>query len=301
MKKNKNNGNIIILIIIYFVCFIFIGTAYSFFSEQLELKSTAGISINQDEEYEVDYILQSNWESDGYYFYHYNVNITYTGNDTINSWQLNVLTPSITEVNGCYNASECVLNDTTLKITNASWNGNMTNGTVVTPSFIIKTTDSNYVLEILSINFNKENQTEENPSGGEEPDDGKEEEKPTEPIEPIEPQSGITATLSEKNNWGTVTQFDLEIVNNSDVTLTSWELKYEVPEGTKVTNIWGGNYILKENILIITGSEWNKMVEANTTNSSVGFQIETPTVPANLKLISFKGTNSNQEEVEIEI
>lgn len=290
MKKNKNNGNIIILIIIYFVCFIFIGTAYSFFSEQLELKGTAGISINQDEEYELDYILQGRWESDGYYFYHYNVNIEYTGNDIINNWQLNILVPSITEVNGCYNASECILNDTTLKITNASWNGNMTNGTVVTPSFIIKTTDSNYVLGILSINFNKENQTEENPSGGE--SDNK---------KPIESQSNITATLNEKNSWETTTQFELEIINNSDITLTSWELKYEIPSGSKITNIWGGNYILKENILIITGSEWNKTVEANTTNSSVGFQIETPTVPANLKLISFKGTNSNQEEVEIEI
>lgn len=290
MKKNKNNGNIIILIIIYFVCFIFIGTAYSFFSEQLELKGTAGISINQDEEYEVDYILQGSWESEGYYFYNYNVNIKYTGNDIINSWQLNILVPSITEVNGCYNASECSLNDTTLKITNASWNGNMTNGTVATPSFIIKTTDSNYVLEILSINFNKENQNEENPSGGESDDE-----------KPIESQSDITATLNEKNSWGTTTQFELEIKNNSDITLTSWELKYEIPSGSKIANIWGGNYILKENILIITGLEWNKTLEANTTNSSVGFQIETPTVPANLKLISFKGTNSNQEEVEIEI
>lgn len=289
-NKNKNNGNIIILIIIYFVCFIFIGTAYSFFCEQLELKGTAGISINQDEEYEADYILQGSWESEGYYFYHYNVNIEYTGNDIINNWQLNILVPSITEVNDCYNASECILNDTTLKITNTSWNGNMTNGTIVTSSFIIKTTDSNYVLEILSINFNKENQTEENPSGGE--SDNK---------KPIESQSNITATLNEKNSWETTTQFELEIINNSDITLTSWELKYEIPSGSKITNIWGGNYILKENILIITGSEWNKTVEANTTNSSVGFQIETPTVPANLKLISFKGTNSNQEEVEIEI
>lgn len=293
MKKNKNNGNIIILIIIYFVCFIFIGTAYSFFSEQLELKGTAGISINQDEKYELDYILQGRWESEGYYFYNYNVNIKYIGNDIINNWQLNILVPSITEVNGCYNASECILNDTTLKITNASWNGNMTNGTIVTPSFIIKTTDSNYVLEILSINFNKENQTEENLSDSGEIDDENE--------KLIEFKNDIIANLKEINSWGTTTQFELEIVNNSDITLTSWELKYEVPSESKMTNIWGGNYILKENILIITGSEWNKTVEANTTNSSVGFQIEIPTVPAKLKLISFKGKNSNQEEVEIEI
>lgn len=286
MKKNKNNGNIVILIIIYFICFIFISTAYSFFSEQLELKGTAGISIIQDSNYETDYILQENWESGGYYFYHYIVNVTYTGNDTITSWQLNVTVPSSTEVNGCYGANECTLNDTILKITNASWNGNMTNGTVATPSFIIKTTDSNYELNIHSINFYQEEQNDM---------------IETYSNEKIETASDITANLNLKNSWENISQFDLEIVNNSDITLTNWEIKYEVPEETKIINIWGGNYILKENILIITGSDDNKLIETKTTNNNVGFQIETTEMPANLKLISFKGVNSNQEDVEIEI
>lgn len=289
MKKNKENGNIVILITIYFICFIFISTTYSFFSEQLELNGTVGFSIDQDKQYEEDHLLQNSWQQGNYYYYQYNLNVKYTGNKIISSWAINVNIPLSTEVTGCYNASECIINDTTMRITNASWNGNMTNNTIVSPSFIIKTTDNNYQLKILSVIFYTK-------------DDIIDTDDPINSGENESTISGITANLKTNNYWGNITQFELEIKNESDVTLSSWELRYQIPTGAKITNIWGGNYVIKDNILILTGIEWSKNIPAGSTNNNVGFQVETTSqAPTKLNLISFKGTNSNQENVEIKI
>lgn len=286
MIKNKNN-NIFILIIIYFICFIFISSAYSFFNEQLELKGQTGFSNNENKEYEYDYLIQNSWESGGYYFYHYNINVTYKGNENIVGWQINIEVPLSTEINGCYNANECVVNNNTLRITNASWNGAMTNNSIVTSSFIIKTTEKNYEFKISSINFSKNNDVivPDSDSGSNAPIEG-----------------NAIANLNIQNSWGNTTQFELELINNSNENLSSWEVRYQVSDGAKVINIWGGNYILKDNILILSGLGWNQSLSIGETNKNLGFQLETiEMAPVKLKLISFTGVTENQEDVVFEI
>lgn len=290
MKKNKNN-DIFILIIIYFICFIFISSAYSFFSEQLELKGQAGFSNQEDKDYEYDYLIQNSWESGGYYYYHYNVNVTYKGSDNIVGWQINIDVPISTEINGCYNANECIVNNNILRITNGSWNGELTNNSVVSISFIIKTTEKNYVVIISSINFYKNEET-------------------TDPSTEIDDDSqtnnsiegNVLANLNIQNSWGNTTQYELELVNNSNINLSSWEVRCQVPEGAKISNIWGGNYILKDNILILSGLSWNQSLLIGNTNKNLGFQLETiESAPVKLKIISLTGVTENQEDVVFEV
>lgn len=290
MKKNKNN-DVFILITIYFICFIFISSAYSFFSEQLELKGQAGFSNQKNNDYEYDYLIQNSWESGGYYYYHYNVNVTYKGNDNIIGWQINIDVPISTEINGCYNANECTVNNNTLRITNTSWNGELTNNSVVSISFIVKTTEKNYDLVISSINFYK---------NGETIDPGTEIDIDPEIENPIE--GNVTANLNIKNSWGNTTQYELELVNNSNINLSSWEVRYQVPDDAKISNIWGGNYILKDNILILSGLSWSQSLLIGNTNKNVGFQLETiEKAPAKLKIISLTGVTENQEDVVFEV
>ena len=290
MKKNKNNY-VFILITIYFICFIFISSAYSFFSEQLELKGQAGFSNRENNDYEYDYLIQNSWESGGYYYYHYNVNVTYKGNDNIIGWQINIDVPISTEINGCYNANECIVNNNTLRITNTSWNGELTNNSVVSISFIVKTTEKNYDLVISSINFYK---------NGETIDPGTEIDIDPEIENPIE--GSVTANLNIKNSWGNTTQYELELVNNSNINLSSWEVRYQVPDDAKISNIWGGDYILKDNILILSGFSWSQSLLIGNTNKNVGFQLETiEKAPAKLKIISLTGVTENQEDVVFEV
>lgn len=311
MKKNKFNYNIPILIFIYFGCFILIGSAYSFFSEKLELRGTVGFSENEEKKYNYDYILQEKWESGGYYYYHYIVNITYTGIETITGWQLNVRVPMTTEVNGCYGASECELSSTTLRITNASWNGTMENNTIVSPSFIIKTTDPNYELDVISVNFYKDGQitnpsTPDDPNPDEpnpdepDPDDPNPDEP--DPDDPNLTTSDIRTTFKIRNYWGNVTQFDLEIINESDINLTNWELHYQVPAGSKISGCWGADYVITNDTLILTALDWSQNIPSGTNNTLVGFQITTTDpAPTEIKLISFTAVDDNQEDVVIEI
>lgn len=318
MKKNKYNGNIVILIGIYFICFIFISTAYSFFSEKLDLVGITGFSSDVIKEYNYDYILQGKWQHENYHYYQYTINITYTGTEMIDAWQMNVRVPMTTIIDGCFGAAECTLSDTILRITNAHWNGNVSNESIATTSFIIKTTVSDYELDIISINFYK-NGTIVNPSN---PDTGEEDtgnsgdneesgdqndpENPGSSIEPENPDddsnliSDIYADLSVKNYWDNTTQYDLKITNNSNIDLVSWELKYKVPEGTKVAGCWGANYVITENILTLTGLSWSQNIAAGTVNESVGFQLTTvATAPVTIELDSFTGVNSNHEDVVI--
>jgi len=327
MKKNKKKDNIFILIALYFICFIFIGSAYSFFSEQLELKGKSGFSEDALKQYNGDYRLYNKWEENGYYFYNYGINITYTGEDQVTGWQINIAVPMTTEVTGCFDATECTVTNTLLKIDNAYWNGGMSNNTIISTSFIIKTTDNNYELNILSVNFYKNGELV-NPSNPDDPDepnpdnpgtdpdpdepnpDNPDPDNPdnpgTDPDEPDDPGntvSGITATLSVTNYFANDTQYSLQFTNDTDISITSWELQYRVPVGTKMSDCWGAEYIIKEDVLILSSLSWSQNIPAGGTNTSVGFRINTPNnvAPVTIELISFKAVNNDQEIMEIEV
>lgn len=302
MKKSKNNGNIVILIIIYFICFIFISTAYSFFSETLEMHGTVGFSENVEKQYSYDYILQYSWEADGFYYYQYVVNITYTGNDVVDGWKLNVNMPSSTEIHDCYNASSCEVSNNILRVTNAYWNGYLTNNSIASPGFVIKTNIPNYELDVVSINFYKDGKiiNSSNPESSE-PDDennngGTNDETDVKII------TDIVAEMEVSGYWDNSSQYKINLINNSTIDLIHWELKYQVPEGTKVSNVWGADYVIKDNELTLYDVSWNQIITSGSRAGDIGFQIETTTpAPATLKLISFKGVDSNYEDVEIKI
>lgn len=300
MKKNKKKDNIFILIALYFICFIFIGSAYSFFSEKLELNGTVGFSEDVLKQYNGDYILYNKWEENGYYFYNYGVNITYTGEDIVTGWLINIGVPITTEVIGCFDATECTVTDTILRIDNAYWNGGMSNNSIISTSFIIKTTDPAYELNILSVNFyrngeiiNPSNPEPDNPSNPE----------PDNPSEPGNTVSGITATLNVTNSFATETQYSLTFANNTDINITSWKLQYKVPIGTTMSDCWGAEYIIQDDILILSSVSWSQNISAGGTNASVGFRINTPniTAPVSIDLISFQAVNSYRELMEIEV
>ena len=163
----------------------------------------------------------------------------------------------------------------------------MTNNSIVTSSFIIKTTEKNYEFKISSINFSKNNDVivPDSDSGSNAPIEG-----------------NAIANLNIQNSWGNTTQFELELINNSNENLSSWEVRYQVSDGAKVINIWGGNYILKDNILILSGLGWNQSLSIGETNKNLGFQLETiEMAPVKLKPISFTGVTENQEDVVFEI
>ena len=298
MKKNKNNDNIVKLVIVYFVCFLFISIAYSFLNEKLELRGKAGFSQDTIRQFSYDYVLTGSWRQGKQYYYQYTVNFKYLGFDNINGWQANINVPIDTQVTGCFDSGGCTVSDSVLRVINASWNGtvNYQNQTFST-SFIMKTSNRKYQLSVLSVNF-YENGEITNPVDPDPVDPD-----PVDP-DPVTPSKikNITPTLAVSNYWGKTTQFDLSIKNESDTSLSSWVLKYSIPAGSKVTNIWGAQYIIADNVLTLSDVSWTSEVNAGASISGIGFQFQTTNpAPATLTLTSFTGVNANQEDVEMEI
>lgn len=312
MKKNKNNGNMAKLISIYFICFLFISIAYSFLSTKLELTGKAGFSEDAIRQFKYDYDLTSSWKQGNFYYYNFTVNFTYLGFNNINGWQVNISVPTNTEVTGCFDSGGCTIEDSILRIINATWNGsvNYENQTFST-SFIIKTTKRNYELSVLSVNF-YENGEITNPVVPDpdpvdppvDPDNPDPVDPPVDPDVPVVPDKikGIVPNLSTKNYWGNITQMDLVIKNNSEIDLISWELKYTVPVGSTIANIWGANYVITDDTLTLSGVSWTSEIVAGGQSGNAGLQLKTSTpAPAVVTLQSFTGVNADLEDVEMEI
>lgn len=276
--KNKNN-NIGVLISIYFITFLSIGIAYSFLNENLQFKGKVGFSENSIYNFSYSYILQDNWNDGTYYYYYFIPTITYLGNEIINSWQANIKVPNDTEITGCFESSECTVNNNILRIKNATWNGTLTKNQSFTFGFQIKTKTNNYNFSLISVNFYKETIIDK-------------------PIEEIEKIDGFNVNFDYQNGWDNISSYTLSITNNSNIKLNSWKLEIEVNENTEIMSIWGSNYILKDNLLVLTGLSWDEVIDIGSTISNIGFQISN--VPE-LKIKSFTGITSDNKLVEINI
>ena len=95
---------------------------------------------------------------------------------------------------------------------------------------------------------------------------------------------------------------DLVIKNNSEIDLISWELKYTVPVGSTIANIWGANYVITDDTLTLSGVSWTSEIVAGGQSGNAGLQLKTSTpAPAVVTLQSFTGVNADLEDVEMEI
>lgn len=271
--KNKNN-KIGVLVSIYFITFLFIGIAYSFLSENLELRGTVGFSEKYN--YSYNYILQDSWNDGTYYYYYFIPTITYYGNDSVKSWKVNIKVPNNTEVIGCFEASECIITNDNLGIKNATWNGTMTNSSSATFGFQIKTTVPDYQLLITSVEFYTDIITNTNIT---------------------EKVLGFNASLNLESYYENVSIYSLSITNNSKVNLKSWRVEIEVNStSSRMKNNWGSNYVLKNKLLVLTGLSWNSTINIGQTIDNIGFQISNV---SGLKIKSFTGITTDNKEVEM--
>lgn len=292
MKKRKGNP-ILILISVYFITFLFISIAYSFFNENLELKGKASIATT-DKDYKSIVITDNTWNDSSFNHYQFTPTITYLGDKTYTAWQVNIKIPEGTQVTGCYNASECTIVGNILKVKNASWNGMISkNQNTFSFSFQMKTIIPNYNFEIDSVNFI-------NPDEPDVPDPdqpgGNDGENSNDKID------NFKVNILRENYWGNTTQYSISVDNNSDISLSSWTLIINVPPGSKIGNCWGASYILKENTIVLSGPSWSLGLNAKSSITGIGLQLTTSSLaPAKISIKSLSGITNNYENVEMNV
>lgn len=283
--KKKNKQKIILIVSIYFIMLSLISIAYSFLNKNLEISGQVSFSNTVASEYNYKYSFESIWATGNMFTYTIDSVLTYTGNKNVIGWSINIWVPLNTEVYGCYSASSCIVDNNVLRINNASYNGNLNiNNTSVAIRTQITVPSSNYEVKLLSVNFI----TDDNIIIPDIPDSG-------------ETISGVNTSIKLVNDWDTRKYYTIDIVNNSNVDLASFELKLQLSNDAAIDSIWGAEYIYANNILTLTGSSYSpgiaigSSIQANIMYDSLSLKEN------KLDIISFNGITTEGKKVSIAI
>lgn len=279
--KKRNKNNLMILIIVYFLILSTISIAYSFLSEQLIIKGKSSFNSVGNNDYDFKYNYQNKWEENNLFNYMVDSVITYKGNDNIVGWKLNIWIPANTEVVGCYNASICTINENTLTIVNATYNGilNVNNNTVLIKTHL-RTELSNYEIRVLGIEFIKEGSIVPNPG--------------TETI------TGVNTSINLVSDWGNKKYYTIDITNNYTKNILSFKITILIPDDAIISNIWGVEYIHKGNNLILSGPSWNLGINTNSYIQG-NIMYDTSSSTNKFEILYFEATLEDGKQVEIKI
>lgn len=293
MKKNKLT--LIGLMIIYFIVILSISIAYSFCNQQLSLSGKVTIKTESKNNYDYTIMSNNSWQSDGYYYYNYTITINYLGEENINSWTIYIDAPFDTVIDGCYSVGECYIENSLLKMNSAEYNGKLNKeNRSFSIGFQFHTSSSNYDLIINNISFYPENQNswDDNNNNNDENNESEIEK---------ELKDKIIFDMYSDNSWGNITSYTFSIKNESQIDLKSWQVQIQFNESDTVNNLWGAQYIMKENILIISSPSWSNSFSSNISEQGgIQMNINSGIVPfKDFKVLSIKVITSNMKEVII--
>lgn len=280
--RKKNKYNITFMIVIYIMILLFITVAYSFFNDILRIKGESSLGSTVAKDYNYQYSFESSWQVDNMYIHTIDSTLTYTGNENVTGWIINLWVPTNTEVTGCFNASSCIVDRNTLRITNESYNGtlNINNPTVVIRTQI-KIESSTYDLKLLSVNFIKNGTIV----------------IPNPPDETL--LDNISNSINLVSDWDTKKYYTIDITNNSNIDLTDFEMKVKIPDDATISSIWGVDYINVDGTLTLTSPSHNKGLKKGSSLQA-NIMYDSLTLKENkMEIISFIGTTSEGKNVNI--
>jgi hypothetical protein len=96
--------------------------------------------------------------------------------------------------------------------------------------------------------------------------------------------TGLIATYSSAQNWGSGFEGDYSITNDTNATVNSWTLTFDLPSNETVTSAWNGTLTASGTHYTITSPSWASPLAPGASASTVGFDVNTTgavTPPAN--------------------
>lgn len=227
----------------------------------------------------------SSWTSGDSKIISLNVEIQNNTGYQMSSWEIGILANSKLEVDGAWSSTSEILDNNLLLIGNMNYNGTINDGASLSFGMHLKTSDLNYVPSVWYHTGTLEGLPEEpeKPVNPEDPD-------PEDPEEPEKPEvsdslEGMTTVVSEGTKWQSggkyVKEIKLNITNASSKNLSSWEIAFEVPEGTTVVGAWNMASSIQDNILTIKNLSYNGTININSSlniSMQLGFANENGTI-----------------------
>lgn len=296
-SKNENKANFIGLICTFLGALTFISIAYSLFYEELSINSQVSISESAPNQYEVT-SAKNEWTNENKHYYQFSpISLTYLGTEPTTGWMMNIKVPADIEIIGCWSAGECEVSNGILRIKNSNSNAILypsDGGTTATTTVGIQfsTTESQYDLKVLSVNFYTEGGSIPTPTPT--PTDN-----PNPTPTPTPTVEGFTSSLKKSGGWNNTIQYTYTLKNESTISLASWNVKIQFPAGTIVASIWGCNYIIDDNgLLTLSGPDWAAGLAIGSTTQEAGLQMTYSGTYTPL-ITSITGISTTGEEVVI--
>ena len=83
--------------------------------------------------------------------------------------------------------------------------------------------------------------------------------------------TGLIATYSTTQNWGSGFAGQFTIVNNTNATVTSWTMTFDMPAGEAVTSLWNASYTSSGSHYTVTSPTWASPLAPGASADPVGF------------------------------
>jgi Cellulose binding domain/Glycosyl hydrolases family 18 len=87
--------------------------------------------------------------------------------------------------------------------------------------------------------------------------------------------TGLIATYSSAQSWSTGFEGDYSITNDSNATVDSWTLTFELPAGETVTSAWNGTLTSSGTEYTIASPSWASPLAPGASATAVGFDVNT--------------------------
>ena len=96
--------------------------------------------------------------------------------------------------------------------------------------------------------------------------------------------TGLIATYSSAQSWSSGFEGDYSITNDTNATVNSWTLTFDLPSNETVTSAWNGTLTSSGTHYTITSPSWASPLAPGASAAQVGFDVNTSgsaTAPAN--------------------
>lgn len=256
--KSQNNKKIRLLVLFSLVFLVFISTGYAILKTSLNIVATTTLNL-EDSKNNQNYEITDSWYNDFRKYYNIKINVKNDKSVETTGWKISFNIPSDVESIESPNALVEISNGKVI-FKNKEYNSVIQPNGSVEFSFIFKTANEEYTPTNIyqELFFYEESDTSNDES------------------EVIE--NDIKKEIVLKSNWGDETQgyvmqYDIVLTNLSQHNIQNWTLSLNNAYNFEIVNIWNGNYVKKDDTIIITGLDYNSSIKSGES-VNIGIQIK---------------------------
>lgn len=249
-RKRKEEKKFIVNICIFTIISIFfLSIGYSALSQNLYVSGTSTIDYKEVKSMDFEFTCSENRWTQGNrnYFQCQPGTISYSGNEEVYSWSIAINLPDGAALEACYGNTTCEVKDGKLYIYSSDINGKLQPGRQIQIGFLISSNEYYDGIDVDSTNIY--NFTKLNPKD--------------------EDVANCLDTSLTMSNLSWTTQLNFNIKNNTRETVYYWEAVIPLPPNTRINNMYGSDYIITDDSIILYGiidQNYGQMPPGNNKN-----------------------------------